>query len=74
MNEEEHTTPPAKRDPGSYRDPAGFVFRRDGVLYRQVQASFAEDWDAFMASGLYERLAAGGASSVTKTWTLALAA
>jgi hypothetical protein len=44
------------RDPGSYRDPAGFVFRRDGIVYRQVQASFAEDWDAFLSTGLYERL------------------
>ena len=33
------------RDPGSYRDPAGFVYRRSGIVYRQVQASFAEDWD-----------------------------
>ena len=49
--------PPAQRDPGSYRDPAGFVFRRDGVVYRQINESFAEDWDEFEASGLYQRLA-----------------
>jgi SAM-dependent methyltransferase len=44
------------RDPASYRDPAGFVYRRDGIVYRQVQASFAEDWDQFTGSGLYARL------------------
>ena len=45
-------------DPASFRDPSGFVFRRDGVLYRQVQASAADDWAAFNSTGLYERLAA----------------
>lgn len=45
-------------DPASFRDPSGFVFRRDGVLYRQVQTSGAEDWQAFNASGLYQRLVA----------------
>ena len=44
--------PAAKREPGSYRDPSGFVFRRDGVLYRQINASFADDWRAFESSGL----------------------
>jgi len=45
-------------DPASFRDPSGFVFRRDGSLYRQVQASGAADWTAFRSTGLYERLAA----------------
>jgi hypothetical protein len=47
-------------DPASFRDPSGFVFRRDGVLYRQIQQSAAADWDAFRSTGLYERLAADG--------------
>ena len=47
---------PGRRDPASYRDPAGFVFRRDGVVYRQVDASFAKDWDAFGTTGLRDRL------------------
>jgi len=54
------TDPPARRDPGSYRDPAGFVFRSDGVLYRQIGPSFAADWDHFLSSGLYDRLVASG--------------
>lgn len=44
--------PAAQREPGSYRDPSGFVFRRDGVLYRQINAPFADDWQAFESSGL----------------------
>jgi hypothetical protein len=35
-------------DPASFRDPSGLVFRRDGVLHRQVQASAADDWRAFL--------------------------
>jgi hypothetical protein len=45
-------------DPASFRDPAGFVFRRGGVLYRQVQPPAAGDWEAYRASGLHERLVA----------------
>jgi ribosomal protein L11 methylase PrmA len=52
--------PGATRDPGSYRDPAGFVFRRSGTLYRQIQATFADDWELFIGSGLYERLRGEG--------------
>jgi hypothetical protein len=47
---------PAERDPASYRDPSGFVFRRDGTLYRQVNARFAGPWAAVRASGLLEAL------------------
>ncbi len=45
-------------DPGSFRDPAGLVFRHDGILYRQVQPAGAADWDAYRASGLHDRLVA----------------
>ena len=45
-------------DPASFRDPSGFVFRRDGALYRQVQAPGADDWQAFLSTGLYARLVA----------------
>jgi ribosomal protein L11 methylase PrmA len=47
-------------DPASFRDPAGFVFRRDGVLYRQVQAPARADWDTYATSGLLNRLTADG--------------
>ena len=44
------------REPGSFRDPNGFVFRKDGVIYRQVNASYADYYDLLMDSGLYQRL------------------
>lgn len=40
----------------SYRDPSGFVFSRNGGLYRQVNKVFAEEFDACTASGLYDTL------------------
>lgn len=45
-------------DPASFRDPSGFVFRREGILYRQVQSPAAADWEAFRSSGLLDRLVA----------------
>jgi hypothetical protein len=50
---------------GSYRDPSGFVFCRDGVLYRQVNAVFADEWAAFEPSGLRRALSARESSSRT---------
>lgn len=44
----------------SFRDPSGFVFQQDGVLLRQVNRSYAEDYDALMASGLQRRLVGRG--------------
>ncbi len=41
---------------GSFRDPSGFVFRRNGVFYRQVNESYKEDYERLMGSGLYEEL------------------
>jgi hypothetical protein len=48
------------RLPGSFRDPNGFVFRKDGVIYRQVNDRYAENYDLLMSSGLYERLTGKG--------------
>jgi cyclopropane fatty-acyl-phospholipid synthase-like methyltransferase len=45
----------ARPVPGSFRDPAGFVFERDGVLYRQVNTSFG-GFDRFRSSGLMGEL------------------
>src|SRR5438034_1331075 len=42
--------------PASFRDPSGFVFERDGVLYRQVNAGYSEHYERLAASGLYKRL------------------
>jgi SAM-dependent methyltransferase len=52
--------PAAAVDPGSFRDPSGFVFRRDGVVHRQVNRSFAARWDDLTGSGLLDALHARG--------------
>ena len=44
----------------SFRDPSGFVFEREGVLYRQVNRSYAADYDRLMSSGLYDALVERG--------------
>jgi hypothetical protein len=49
-----------ERVAGSFRDPAGFVFTRGGVLYRQVNASFRESFERLHSSGLYDALVAAG--------------
>ncbi|MCA1701884.1 MAG: SAM-dependent methyltransferase [Actinobacteria bacterium] len=52
-------TEPSKL-PSSFRDPSGFLFRRNGVLYRQVNPVHASDYDALYSSGLYEALTEEG--------------
>ena len=44
----------------SFRDPSGFVFTRDGILYRQVNRVFQPEFEAVTASGLYDELARDG--------------
>ncbi len=44
----------------SFRDPSGFLFTRDGVLYRQVNQAYREDYTRLMESGLYARLVKAG--------------
>ena len=45
---------------GSFRDPSGFVFTRDGEYYRQVNRSYSECYDRLMGSGLYDALVGQG--------------
>jgi hypothetical protein len=45
---------------GSFRDPSGHVFRRNGRLLRQVNQQYAADYDRLMASGLYRALVSRG--------------
>jgi len=42
--------------PSSYRDPSGFIFERDGVIYRQVNLSFKTEFDHFIETGCYNAL------------------
>ena len=41
----------------SFRDPSGFVYTRSGVLYRQVNRVFQNEFEAVAGSGLYDELA-----------------
>ncbi len=43
---------------GSFRDPSGFVFEQDGVLYRRINREYQPHYDRLMSSGLYEKLVA----------------
>ena len=43
--------------PSSFRDPSGFIFESDNVIYRQVNPVFREHFDFFISSGLYKTLA-----------------
>lgn len=45
--------------PASFRDPSGFLFYRDGLLYRQINLTYKENYDHLMSSGLYETLTDG---------------
>lgn len=40
----------------SFRDPSGFIFKQNDVLYRQINTPYKEDYDLFLKSGLYQKL------------------
>ncbi|MHA4807754.1 hypothetical protein ACX0G9_06595 [Flavitalea flava] len=42
--------------PASYRDPSGFIFQVNGIYYRQVSPTYAEEYALLMESGLYRLL------------------
>ena len=44
------------KDEGSFRDPSGFVYTSEGILYRQVNHSYKENYERLMNSGLYDEL------------------
>ena len=50
--------PPEDALASSFRDPAGFVFRRDGVLYRAIARPGLGPYDMLMSCGLYKELVA----------------
>jgi len=43
-------------EPSSFRDPSGFLFSKDGILYRQINQSYKEEYEHLMESGLYKSL------------------
>jgi hypothetical protein len=44
----------------SFRDPSGFLFKREGVLYRQINNRYSAEYNHLLASGLYEKLSKTG--------------
>jgi hypothetical protein len=44
----------------SFRDPSGFLFSRDGVLYRQVNRKYEQEYARLKESGLYDKLIKAG--------------
>lgn len=47
---------PIIKHSSSYRDPSGFLFYENDILYRQVNNIFKDDFDLFISSGLYQQL------------------
>ncbi len=45
-----------EKQAGSFRDPSGFLFFRDGTLYRQINKYYKENYDLLIGSGLYDKL------------------
>lgn len=48
------------RHPASFRDPSGFVFRHEGVLFRKVNQSYRQHYEHLLDSGLYDELVSKG--------------
>lgn len=72
------TTPPMTTSSpdalaSSFRDPSGFVFRRENVIYRQINHAYATQYDYLLNSGLYDRLVGAGLLVAHEEVDLALA-
>jgi len=40
----------------SFKDPSGFVFTREGKIYRQINRCYQENYELLRQSGLYQKL------------------
>jgi len=49
-----------KQVTGSFRDPSGIVYFENGILYRQVNLYYKENYDFLFSSGLYDELISSG--------------
>ncbi len=44
------------RHPASYRDPSGFIFKKDGVFLRQINPSYFEEYEVIKKACIYNEL------------------
>lgn len=49
-----------EKEHSSFRDPSGFVFRRNGKVFRQVNTDYRKQYEQLMRSGLYDELTREG--------------
>ena len=47
---------PINQHPASFRDPSGFIYNKDGTIYRFVSSAYSKDYDLLIKSGLAEEL------------------
>jgi hypothetical protein len=40
----------------SFRDPSGFIFKKNGLIFRQINQSYRDQYNHMMSSGLYQNL------------------
>lgn len=52
--------PDSEQLAASFRDPSGFLFTREGLLLRQVNRSYADEYTRLHESGLYDKLVKAG--------------
>lgn len=46
------------REFSSFRDPSGFIYQKNGQLFRQINECYAKNYELLMNSGLYNQLVA----------------
>lgn len=46
----------SNRHPASFRDPSGFVYKKDGIVYRFVSTAYKDDFELLQSSNLYNEL------------------
>lgn len=56
----DHLPGSLSREASSFRDPAGFIYRYNGEIFRQVNLNGKDDYDLLVDSGLYDRLVQRG--------------
>ncbi len=52
--------PKTEKLSASFRDPSGFLFSQNGILYRQINRAYSKDYARLTESGLYEKLVKAG--------------